>query len=386
MSPPPSGAPPASAAPVVVAALRTPVGTRGGALAHVPAAALAAPVLARLAEAVPHEPVREVVLGNCTGPGGDLARVAALEAGLPVEVPALTVDRQCGSGLAAVDVAAALLLRSPGLVLAGGVESASTAPLRSWPGDPPRPYERAPFAPTSVGDPEMGWAADVLAEKAGVTRDRQDAYAARSHRLAATVRDAGGYDDEVVALAEVRRDERPRHGLGPERLARLRPAFRPAADGGTVTAGNACGVNDGAAAVALVDAGTHAGLGVPGLRVLATATAGVDPNLPGLGLVPAVRQALDTAGVRLDDVDVVELNEAFAGQVLACCDALGLDPDRVCREGGALALGHPWGASGAILLVRLFSQLVRHDGGRLGLAAVAVGGGQGVAAVVERCR
>jgi len=369
-----------------VAALRTPVGTRGGALAHVHAAGLAAPVLARLAAAVPDVPVREVVLGNCTGPGGDLARVAALEAGLPVEVPALTVDRQCGSGLAAVDVASALLQRSPGLVLAGGVESASTAPVRSWPGDPPRPYERAPFAPAAIGDPEMGWAADVLAERAGVARDRQDAYAARSHRLAASVRDAGGFDDEVVALAGVRRDERPRHGLGPERLARLRPAFRSAAEGGTVTAGNACGVNDGAAAVALVDEQTHARLGLPGLRVLATATAGVHPELPGLGLVPAVLQALDAAGVRLDDVDLVELNEAFAGQVLACCDALGLDPDRVCREGGALALGHPWGASGAILVVRLFSQLVRHDRGRLGLAAVAVGGGQGVAAVVERCR
>jgi acetyl-CoA C-acetyltransferase len=187
-------------------------------------------------------------------------------------------------------------------------------------------------------------------------------------------------------VGTVHRDERPRQGLTEQRLARLRPAYRPAADGGTVTAGNACGINDGAAAVALVDAATHRRLGVPGLRVLATATAGVDPNLPGLGLVPAVEQALALAGLTLDDLDAIELNEAFAGQVLACCDALALDPDRVCVQGGALALGHPWGASGAVLVVRLFSQLVRAGGGRYGLAAIAAGGGQGVAMVVERCR
>jgi acetyl-CoA C-acetyltransferase len=184
-------------------------------------------------------------------------------------------------------------------------------------------------------------------------------------------------------VAGVARDDRPRPGLTVERLARLRPAFR---DGGTVTAGNACGVNDGAAAVTLVDGETHRRLGVPGLRVLATATAGTDPSLPGLGLVPAVRIALGRAGLVLDDIDVVEINEAFAGQVLACCTELGLAPERVCPDGGALALGHPWGASGAVLVVRLFTQLVREQAGRFGLAAIAVGGGQGVAMVVERCR
>jgi len=370
-------------APVVVAALRTPIGTAGGALRHVTAADLAAPVLAALADRVA-EPVLEVVLGNCTGPGGDVARVASLSAGLPVEVPALTVDRQCGSGLAAVQVGAALLAGRRGMVLAGGVESASTAPLRAWRGDPPVPYDRAPFAPASVGDPDMGLAADVLAEKAGVTRKRQDEYAARSHARALSTRAAGGFDAELVSVGDVVADERPR-ALTVERLARLRPAFRTADEGGTVTAGSSCGVNDGAAAVALVDAGTHRRLGVPGLRLLATASAGVDPNLPGLGLVPAARQALQAAGLGIDDLDVVELNEAFAGQVLACCDELGLDPDRVCARGGALALGHPWGASGAVLLVRLFAQLVHGAGGRYGLAAIAVGGGQGVAAVVERC-
>lgn len=377
---------PRAAQPVIVDGLRTAIGTAGRAFATVAAADLAAPVLARLQQRFAGLPAGEVVLGNCMGPGGDVARVAALTAGLPVGTPALTVDRQCGSGLAAIDVAIARLRSEPGLVLAGGVESASTAPWRFWPPADGRDavrYERAPFAPESHGDPDMGVAADLLAEHAGIGRERQDAYAARSHRLALDAAGAGRFAEEILPVTDVAVDERPRPGFDEERLARLRPAFRPA---GTVTAGNSCGVNDGAAAVAVVDGTTYPRLGVPGLRVLATATAGVDPRLPGLGLVPAVQAALHKAEVSLDEVDVIELNEAFAGQVLACCDALGLDPDRVCTEGGALALGHPWGASGAVLAVRLFSQLVRAGRGDRGLAAISVGGGQGVAMVVERCR
>jgi acetyl-CoA C-acetyltransferase len=381
-------APRADDRPVVVDAARTPIGTAGRSLAGVPATDLGAAVLRRLAAAGWFDAgqVRDVVLGNCMGPGGDVARVAALTAGLPVEVPALTVDRQCGSGLAAVDVAVSTLTHASGVVLAGGVESASTAPWRFWPpapGEQPVRYERAPFAPESLDDPEMGAAADVLAEKYAVGRVAQDRYAARSHARALAAQAAGRFAAEIVEVAGVARDDRPRPGLTVERLARLRPAFR---DGGTVTAGNACGVNDGAAAVTLVDGETHRRLGVPGLRVLATATAGTDPSLPGLGLVPAVRIALGRAGLVLDDIDVVEINEAFAGQVLACCTELGLAPERVCPDGGALALGHPWGASGAVLVVRLFTQLVREQAGRFGLAAIAVGGGQGVAMVVERCR
>lgn len=384
---PPPRLPTDDDAPVVVAALRSPIGTAGRSLASVPAADLAAPVLSALVEeaGLAADEVDEVVLGNCMGPGGDVARVAALTAGLPDTVPALTVDRQCGSGLAALTVAVAMLRAHGGAILAGGVESASTAPWRYWPprpGEAPVRYERAPFAPASVGDPDMGLAADLLAAERGVSRERQDAYAARSHALTTATQEGGGFDAEIVPLAGARRDERPRAGLTPERLARLRPAFRP---GGTVTAGNSCGVNDGAAALAVVDAATHRRLGLPGMRVLATATAGVDPNRPGLGIVPAVRSALSRAGLGLDEIDAVELNEAFAGQVLACCDELGLAPERVCVEGGALALGHPWGASGAVLVVRLFSQLVRRPRGRYGLAAIAVGGGQGVAVVVERC-
>jgi acetyl-CoA C-acetyltransferase len=370
-------------APVIVAALRSPIGTAGHGLAGVDAATLAAPVLRAVADAVAAAGVGgrpdEVVLGNCMGPGGDVARVASLVAGLGIEVPALSVDRQCGSGLAALEVGAALVTAGAGLVLAGGVESASTAPWRMWPpaaGEEPRRYRRAPFAPAGFDDPDMGLAADLLAEESGVSRERQDAYAARSHRLAWAARERGAYDAEIVPVAGLTRDERPRPGLSEERLARLPATFRV---GGSVTAGNSCGISDGAAVVAMVPATA----GLPGLRVLATASAGVAPGRPGRGMVPAIRQALTRAGLTLDDLDAIELNEAFAGQVLACCDELALDPERVCTDGGALALGHPWGASGAVLAVRLFTRLVREGRGRRGLAAIAVGGGQGVAMVVE---
>ena len=367
--------------PVIVAASRTPIGTAGRSLAGLAANDLVAPLLAALAAG--RGPVDEVVLGNCMGPGGDVARVATLQAGLGHDVPALTVDRQCASGLAAVVTATTALRSDPGTVVAGGVESASTAPWRFWPpagGREPVRYERAPFAPAEIGDPDMGVANDLFAQRCGVTRQEQDEYAARSHARAHATLRAGGFDDEIVEVGGVTRDERPRVGLTAERLGRLRPAFL---DGGTVTAGNSCGVNDGAAAVVVVDAGTHARTALPGLRVLATATTASDPRSPGYGLVPSTRQALARAGLSLDDIDVVELNEAFAGQVLACCAELGLEPERVCPEGGALGLGHPWGASGAVLVVRLFSQLVRQSGGRYGLASIAAGGGQGVAIVVE---
>ena len=377
----------------IVAARRTPIGTAGHGLAKLTAADLAAATLHAVAQdlgtlGIDEDP-DDVVLGNCLGPGGNLARVAALQAGLPVRVPGLTVDRQCGSGLAAVSIGAALLANASSsrpVILAGGVESASTAPWRFWPpanGSLPQRYERAPFAPADFGDPDMGEAADLLAAEAGISRERQDAYAARSHSLAVEARQRRAFDDEVVPVGGLGSDERPRLGLSVERLARLKPAFR---DRGTVTAGNSCGVSDGAAVVGLVTEGQRRRLGLPGLRLVATATAGIDPRRPGLGIVPAVQQVLTYTGLKLSQVDVLEFNEAFAGQILACTDRLGLDPERVCRQGGALALGHPWGASGAVLLVRLFSQLIRAASGRYGLAAIAVGGGQGIATVVEACR
>ena len=359
----------------IVAARRTPIGTAGHGLAALTAADLAAAVLPPvLADAgLTADEVTEVVLGNCTGPGGDLARFAALQAGLGIGVPGLTVDRQCGSGLAALVVGAALV-EDGRAVLAGGVESASTSV---------RP-ERAAFAPRELGDPEMGAAADQVAARAGIGRDRQEAYALRSHQRAVAAAGRGAFDAELVPVGGLTADERPRAGLTRERLARMRPIFSTA---GTATAGTSCGINDGAAVVALVSEADRVRRGLPGLRIRSTATVGVSPRTPGLGIVPAVRVALDRAGVTLADVAVIELNEAFAGQVLACCDELELDPCRVCVEGGAIALGHPWGASGAVLAVRLFGQLVRTGRvGGLGLAAIAVGGGQGVAMVVESCR
>jgi acetyl-CoA C-acetyltransferase len=333
--------------------------------------------------------VDDVVLGNCCGPGGDVARVAALAAGLGADVPGVTVDRQCGSGLEALRIAAALVASGQaGCVLAGGTESASRARDGG---------ARAAFAPPGFADPDMGPAAEALAARCGIDRERQDAYAARSHRLVLAERAAGTFAEELVPVGGTDRDDRPR-ALDATTLSRLRPAFAtaggsagaPGSGGsGTVTAGNACGVNDGAAAVAVVSEGLRAAADLPGLRILGSAVVGVDPALPGLGPVPAVRRVLRHAGLDLADVDVLEITEAFAAQVLACTDALGLDPlgrdaERVCPQGGAIALGHPWGASGALLAVRLFSRLVRQGRGRFGVAACAVGGGQGVAVLVER--
>jgi acetyl-CoA C-acetyltransferase len=382
--------------PVVVAARRTPIGTAGHALARVGLVGLLAPVLRALVDDLgPGAPsVDEVVIGNCMGPGGNPARVAALAAGLGTGVPAVTVDRQCGSGQEAVHQgASAVLAGVVDVVLAGGAESASTAPwrvARPKTGDGLQtgrqtPYERAPFAPAEIGDPDMGPAAEEVAAMCGVTRERQDAYAARSHALTLAAARAGAFDAELVPIGGLVSDERPRR-LNEAALSRMRPAFTP---GGTVTAGNCCGVSDGAAAVAIVPEYLRAALGLPGLALRGWVCVGLDPNTPGLGPVPAVEKLLKGLGIELAEVGVVEMTEAFAAQVLACTDALRLDPlgsdaARVCPQGGAIAMGHPWGASGTLLLVRLFAQMVRVDGPRLGIATCAIGGGQGLALLAER--
>ncbi|GAA4537438.1 thiolase family protein [Pseudonocardia xishanensis] len=412
---------------VVIAARRTPIGNAGGVLRALTADELAAPVLrALLADAgaagrpaPPSAPtparaerrgpagepgpgleVADVILGNVFGPGGNTARVAALRAGLGFGVPGLTVDRQCASGLAAIVVACSLVRAGAGSAyLAGGTESASTAPHRAWRTDPPTPYSRAPFAPADLGDPDMGPAADLVAAEAGISRDRQDRFALRSHERAVAAQRAGRFADEIVPLATtpssdraatdraatdraatdrgdaVTRDQRPRAGFTSARLARFPPAFTP---DGTATAANSCAVSDGAAAVMVVDEETRRRLGVPGLRLVASATSGVDPSRLGLGAVPAMREVLKY-GVPA----VTEFTEAFAGQTLACLDAAGLDERTASPDGGAIALGHPWGASGAVLVVRLFTRLVRERRGGLGLTALSAGGGVGVAALWE---
>jgi acetyl-CoA C-acetyltransferase len=362
---------------VIVAARRTPIGTAGRGLRDVPAAALAvAAVRAAVGDLGAMLPaVDDVVLGEARGAGGGLARLVALAAELGHDVPGLTIDRQCASGLAAVATAVdAVRAGSARVVVAGGTESVSLAA----PG-------RARFAP-GTDDVEMGAAAELVAQEAGIGRARQDAYAARSHARAAAAAVAGAFAPEIVPVAGVTRDERPRPGLTIDRLARFPAAFVP---GGTVTAGNSCGLNDGAAAVVVMDEATARHHQLPGLRVLGVATAALDPRRCGLALVPAAEAALVEAELTVGALDAVEVNEAFAGQVLAALDALGVPEERCCPDGGAIGLGHPWGASGAVLVVRLFSRLVRGPllaGGRpqgRGLAAIAAGGGQGVALVVE---
>ncbi|WP_230667808.1 acetyl-CoA C-acyltransferase [Microbacterium sp. MEC084] len=364
--------------PVIVAARRTPIATRGRGLAAVDVAALATTAVAAAhadAQAVLGAvDVADVVLGNCMGPGGNPARHAALAAGLGAHVPGATIDRQCGSGLAAIVDAAVAVRVDPRVRIAGGAESASTAPVRSLNGVP---YARAPFAPSGFPDPDMLAAAEDLARHDGISRERQDAHAARSHARARAARDSGRFADELAAVGAARADD----GIGARErvLARLTPLF----PGGSVTAGNSTRVSDGAAAVVIAPAG----VGAPGLAVRAHGIVGCDPALPGIGAAPAVSAALASAGLSEGDITAFEIVEAFASQSLAVLDRLGIaeDDPRVCAHGGALALGHPWGASGAVAVVRLFSRLVRAGAprGALGVAAASVGGGLGVALVVE---
>jgi acetyl-CoA C-acetyltransferase len=242
-------------------------------------------------------------------------------------------------------------------------------------------YTRAPFAPPGFPDPEMGAAADDLADARSIGRERQDAYAARSHRRALAAAQAGRFDAEIVAVKGISTDQRPRP-LTTERLARLRPAFRP---GGTVTAGNASGISDGAAAVAVTTAAAARSAGLPALAIRSCAVVAGDPALPGAAAGPAARQALQRAGLRIGDIGAIEVTEAFAAVALAFADDLGVADETLCPDGGAIALGHPWGASGALLLVRLLSRMLTGaDRPEFGLAACAIGGGQGIAMVVQR--
>jgi acetyl-CoA C-acetyltransferase len=368
--------------PVIVAARRTAIGTRGRALAHTDVSALAAPVIRAViadGESASRIPVRvtDVLLGNCMGPGGNPARSAALAAGLDARIPGGTIDRQCGSGLAAIiDAASAIRAGDDGFRIAGGVESASTAPVRSIAGVP---YVRARFAPDGFPDPDMLRAAEDLAVHDGILRFRQDAHAARSHARARAAQARGVFDAETVPVAGATHDD------GPCAIERMLPRFAPLFPGGSVTAGTATRIGDGAAAVLLAPGGTASGL-----AVRASAVIGCDPALPGIGAADAIQELLSGAGVRIADIAAFEIVEAFAVQSLAVLDRLGIadDDPRVCADGGALALGHPWGASAAISVVRLFSRLVRREErpGSMGVAAASVGGGLGVAALLEVVR
>lgn len=381
---------------IIVAARRTPIGRVGRSLRMLSVEQLAAPVFkALLADGgIAADQVTDVIMGNAMGPGGNPARLAALTAGLPLQVPGLTVDRQCGSGLAAINLAARLVQAGAGDVyLAGGMESVSTAPWRiEKPAslyELPRFTHRARFAPNAIGDPDMGAMAEQVAQTFAISRDRQDHYAAQSHQKAIAAQQTGRFLPELVpitlgAQTLLSQDECPRDRLTPDRLAKLPPAF---VEGGTVTVGNACPINDGAAAVLILSGDRCRALGIQqGLRFVDAAVVGVDPNLAGIGPVAAV-QALLARHPQLTWTDLaqVEFNEAFASQVLASLDALHLPEARVNPGGGAIALGHPYGASGAILVTRLFTDLVRsgQPAGQLGLATIGVGGGLGIATLLE---
>ncbi|MFC0455888.1 thiolase family protein [Arthrobacter liuii] len=387
----PGGLLPPDRQPVIIAALRTPVCPVNGALRTLRAHELLAPVLRGLVTQLALEPaaIEDVVIGNAVGGGGNVARLALLEAGLPVTVPGITVDRQCGSGLDAIVLAARFVAAGGDpLYLAGGVESTSTAPLRAHRRDDGGPefYSRAQFAPASFGDPDMGVAAETVAAEYGVGRDRQDAFALASHRKALEAIREGRFAAELVPLGTasgtVSSDGGPRAGLTPAVIARFPAAFVP---GGTVTAGNSCFDADAASAVVITSLERARQLGArDGLLVRGTGTAGVAPEVLGIGAARAARDVLAGAGVSADELDLVEFNEAFASQTLACLDQLGIESDRANLDGGALALGHAYGASGAVLVTRLLAQARRgRNPGALALAMISMAGGMGTAALLE---
>jgi 3-oxoadipyl-CoA thiolase len=391
----------------LVGGVRTPVGRYGGALASVRPDDLAALVVREAVEraGVPGDAVDEVVLGAANQAGEDnrnVARMAVLLAGLPDGVPGFTVNRLCASGLQAVTCAAqAVQTGAADVVVAGGVESMTRAPwVMAKPGTPwARPGE---VADTALGwrltNPRMreldggqatislGDTAEEVALLDGISRQECDAWALRSQERAARAADKGFFDAELMPVPvprgePVTRDETPRPETTAEGLARLKPSFRP---DGVVTAGNASPLSDGASAVVVASAGAVDRLGLePRARVVAAASAGVPPHLMGLGPVPATQKLLDRAGLGIADLDAVELNEAFAAQVLACVRRLGLDEERLNADGGAIALGHALGSSGCRLLVTLLGRLER-EGGRRGLVTLCVGVGQGASMLVER--
>jgi 3-oxoadipyl-CoA thiolase len=392
----------------VIDALRTPIGRYGGTLANSRPDDLAGQVIRAAVERneLPQDEIDDVFMG-CTNQAGEdnrnVARMGLLLAGLPVEIPGVTVNRLCASGLEAVAQASRALKVGDGdILLAGGVESMTRAPLAMSKPDRSFPRGNGTLYDTTIGwrfpnprmeemysTESMGETAENVAERYGIARERQDEFALESHRRAIAASEAGRFDDEIVPVpvpqpkgdpVTVHADEGPRPDTTLERLAKLRPVFR---EGGTVTAGNSSGINDGAACVVLAsEAGAKALGKEPLARVVSVGAAGVDPGYMGIGPVPASRKALARAGLEIGDIDLVELNEAFAAQVLASMGELGIEHEKLNVNGGAIALGHPLGCSGARLLGTLVWELHRR-GSRYGLATMCIGVGQGLAMVVE---
>ena len=389
---------------VIIDAIRTPIGRYGGALKDVRPDDLAALVLKEAVHRTQLDPasIEDVYFGDANQAGEDnrnVARMAVLLAGLPVEIPAATMNRLCGSGMqAVVSATREIETKNGACFLAGGVESMTRAPFILE-----KAQREYPRGAQTLHDSTLGWrminprmaelyppislgqTAEVVARRYGITREAQDEWALGSHRKAIAAQEACHFRSETVGVAladgsTLEKDEGPRPDTSREKLASLKPAFEK---DGTVTAGNSSPLNDGAACLVLMAESQAERIGArPLARVLAAASAGVDPSVMGLGPIPASRKALARAGLRVSDLDCVELNEAFASQVLACIRDLELDPQRVNPNGGAIALGHPLGASGARLIATLVHELVRRKA-RYGLATMCIGVGQGISTVVE---
>jgi 3-oxoadipyl-CoA thiolase len=393
---------------LIVSAVRTPVGRAGGALATVRPDDLAALVVRASVERVGFDPARldDVILGCVNQAGEDnrnVARMAVLLAGFPIEIPGQTVNRLCGSGLQAVASAAQAIKAGEGdAFVAGGVESMTRAPYVMLKSGTPWSRDTPPIADSTVGwrfvNPRLkaewtiplGMTAEHVAKRWGISREDQDAFAAESQRRAAAAMAEDVFNDEIVPVTIPQRtgnptvvsmDEHPRPETTRSTLALMKPAFTKE-PGGTVTAGNSSGINDGASALLVVADGVWNG-GRPLARIVTTAVAGVEPSLMGIGPVPATRKALARAGLSIDSIDLIELNEAFAAQSLACINELGLDPAKVNVYGGAIATGHALGSSGSRLLATLVHALHRRRA-RYGLATMCIGVGQGIAMIVER--
>lgn len=394
---------------VIIDAIRTPIGRHGGALKDVRPDDLGAIVIKKILERNPIDPqlIDDVILGCANQAGEDnrnVARMSLLLAGLPVEVPGVTVNRLCGSGLEAINQSDNAIKAGTGqLYIAGGTESMTRAPLVMM--KPGKAYQRGNV---QLHDTTLGWrlvndqlaavyppislgeTAENVAEQYGITREMQDKFALASQQKYAQALAEGKFKDEIVPVEVkgrkgevtiVDQDEHPRPGTTMEQLAKLKPVFR---QGGTVTAGNSSGINDGAAALLLAEEETAHQLGLkPRARVIASAVAGVDPSVMGIGPIPATKKVLKKAGLSIEEIDLFEINEAFAAQAVACVRELGMDPEKVNVNGGAIALGHPLGCSGARLTTTLLYEMERRQA-RYGLVTMCIGVGQGIATIIER--
>jgi acetyl-CoA C-acetyltransferase len=383
---------------VIVSAVRTAIGRQGSALASVPAHILGAEAIKEAVKRANINPeiIDDVIFGNVLSGGGNIARLTALQTGLSIDLPGLTVDRQCGSGINAINLAAQAIRAGDGDVyIAGGTESMSRAPyLMDRPEKPyspmPPSFRKSQLSPKEVGDPPMGITAENLVEKYGITREEQDQFAYQSQQRMARAMSEGRFDEQIVPITipvkkgepiVFKTDEHPRPQTTLDALAALPAAFKK---GGTVTAGSSSGLNDAASALVIMSREKAEALKLTPMAVIRDyAVAGVDPNIMGIGPVPAVKKVLKKSGLALAEMDVIEINEAFAAQVLACNRELEMDLEKVNVNGGAIAHGHPLGATGAILVTKAVYELQR-SGGRFALITACIGGGQGIATIIER--